>query len=101
MEESAYTVINESEFRMNEHNERCHWRLVVASSTGGYNTLKETGDAADPLYVAKGPIWFPTEQEGRYEANRRNEHELGLNVKDAGRIVLLSMAASMRQERTL
>ena len=88
MEEMAYTVI------LDGPKDGKHWRLVVASGTGGYRTLKETGDADDPFYVAKGPIWFDTSEEGQAEANRRNEHELGLSAVHAGLIVFQSIAGA-------
>lgn len=87
----AYTVV------LNKPNAQGQcWRLVVASTSGGYSTLKETGADGDPFYVAKGPIWFDSRDEGKAEADRRNEQELGLSPQGAARIILESMAARTR-----
>ncbi len=88
MEELAYTVI-----LADAPKDGKHWRLVAASSTGGYRELKETGAPEDPFYVAKGPIWFVTQDEGKAEAARRNALELGLDKRAANQIVIQSMAA--------
>ena len=61
-------------------------------ASGGYRKLKETGAADDPLYVAKGPIWFDTREEANEEAASRNRTELHLSTLEAWKIVALSMA---------
>jgi len=89
----AFTVIFDTHYSTSTR-----WRLVVAVLTGGYRFLKETGDPSDPFYVAPGPIWFDTREEGKAEADRRNEH-LGLSAEGAMRIVIASMARPFQEPR--
>lgn len=94
MDEIAYTTILDGPKFID--GKAHHYRLVCADASGGFRTLKETGDAADPFYVAKGPIWFTSRADGEVEADRRNVEELHLDRLEAGKIIIRSMATSMR-----
>lgn len=73
-----------------------HWRLVMASSTGGWSPLKETGEEGDPFYVAKMPIWYDTREAGMAMARDLNQRELGLSPVEAGIIILKAIRPSFR-----
>ena len=76
---------------------RKHWTLgLVTRDQPGYTPIKETGDPADPLYMAKGPTRFATKEEAQAEATQRNVHEIGISEQAALEIVFSSIAAQNR-----
>ena len=72
-----------------------HWTLGLAeANVAGYQPVKETGDKADPFFVAKFPTRFDTREEAQAQASELNASMLGLlDETEALRIVASSMGA--------